>query len=151
MPRGKKVGGRDFVKGKPGGPGRPKLIPETAELPRLDRENYNRLLNKHLQMDIHQLRVVISDPKEIVLCKMIASIIAKCLTLGDHVRLEALLARAIGTVKTETDLNINGTLAHQFFPGANMQQIKHAAQRMIQNSRESTTITIDSKQSETSD
>ena len=113
MPPGKKFGGRDFPKGKPGGPGRPKLLPEAVGLPRLDRDSYNRLLNKTLNYTQDQLKHVIKNdehfepdaegkPKKITMLeKWVATIVAKGSTLGDVTRIEALLNRAIGPVKQE--------------------------------------------------
>lgn len=98
---GVKSGGRDFLPGNGGGPGRPPKLPELKDAPRLDRDNYNRLLNQTLHMSKDELKKVLEDPNATMISKALASIVAKTTTLGDIHRLEALLNRAIGPVKQE--------------------------------------------------
>lgn len=103
MAKGVKTGGKNFQKGKPGGPGRPKILPEAKGLPPLDRSSYNRLLNEALGMTQKQLKDRINDPKATMLQKWIASIVVKGTSSGDTSRLEALLGRAIGPVKQQLE------------------------------------------------
>jgi hypothetical protein len=81
--------------------GRPKLLPEAEGLPRLDRDSYNRLLNKTLAYSKDELQEIIRDTKRPMIEVWLASIVAKGTVNGDTSRLEALLSRAIGAVKHE--------------------------------------------------
>lgn len=98
---GKKVGGRDFQKGNPGGPGRPPLLPQVEGLPRLSKDSYNRLLNQMLHLTKDQLQALVNDPAKPMIEKWLASIVVKGTVLGDTGRMESLLNRAIGPVPKE--------------------------------------------------
>lgn len=101
MPKGER--GKRFLPGNPGGPGRPPTIPEAKDLPRMDRDSFNRLVNRIWNFSKDELKAVLDDPKATMIEKWIASVVAKGTTLGDMGRLEGLLARTVGPIKIEVN------------------------------------------------
>lgn len=94
-----------FKPGQSGNPkGKPKLDDEARELKRLDRDSYNRMLNKIGNLKTPELQAIINDPNTVVWEKMIATVAAKAIARGDPSRMEALLSRAIGPVKTQVEM-----------------------------------------------
>ena len=105
MARGTKTGGKDFTPGHNSpGPGRPKLIPEAVGLPRLDRENYGRMLNHAMHCKKEELAQTIADPEQPMIKKWLATIVARGTQMGDTKRLEDLLTRAIGPAPKQVEI-----------------------------------------------
>lgn len=109
MAPGKKTGGRDFKDGNPGGPGKPRLLPEIVGAPRIDKDSYNRLLNETLHSTQSELQAIINDEKKPMIAKWLAAVVAKGAVHGDTGRLEALLSRAIGPVPRQDTLDVELT------------------------------------------
>ncbi len=93
MAKGRKTGGRDFVKGHSmPGPGRPKIVPGLEGVERLDRDTLNRQIASMWDKPIDELRAIINSKSETMGNIVIASIIAKAASQGDANRMTALLS-----------------------------------------------------------
>jgi hypothetical protein len=103
---GKKLPGRPFKKGKPGGPGRPPMAPELKGIPRLTKEQVEACIAKYQWMGLDELEVAMKDEKRSMLEHMIMSIIHKAVVQGDQGRMEFLLNRTIGKVKDITEIQL---------------------------------------------
>lgn len=103
-------GGRSFVKGHPGGPGRPPKSPEIKKMTAHTRQEIERVLNEALSLTHEELKELVKDPKTTVLHKMVYTICIKGIFLGDPSRLDFILNRLIGKVK-EPDVDITIKLA----------------------------------------
>lgn len=106
MARGKKTGGRDFVKGgpQPANRGRKPLPPDLKAATELTKSNLKGLLNKYLWMSKPEMQAVIKDHNTPMIEIVIASIVFKAAVQGDEKRLDFILTRLIGRVKEEIDL-----------------------------------------------
>ena len=102
----KKVVGRPFKKGKPGGPGRPPLAPELKGIPKLTKEQVEACIAKYQWMSLDELEVALKDPKRSMLEHMVMSIIHKAVKHGDQNRLEFLFNRTIGKVKDQVEVSL---------------------------------------------
>jgi len=105
MAKGKKTGGRNFLVGKPGGPGRPPSIPELKEIPRITKDSFNRMVSKVLVQHRHNLKDILSDPSSTNLEVALAKIIDKMQVHGDYNRLDALLNRLIGPAPKQIEIS----------------------------------------------
>lgn len=103
MAKGVKTGGKDFQKGKPGGPGRPKLLPEADGLPKLDRDSFGRILNEALVSKIEDSKRIVEDDSESNIRRWMHGIAIKGMKESDVQKLSALLDRAIGKVKDQVE------------------------------------------------
>lgn len=97
--KGKKTGGKNFKPGQSGNPnGRPKMPPEVKESRKLNQASVELLLNKYLLMPFEELKALIEAQKCSAGDMLIATVIYKGITKGDHYRLDFLLNRLIGKV-----------------------------------------------------
>lgn len=94
MARGKKTGGRDFVKGH--SVGRPKMNPNVRHIKRLTQESFASEANRLLFATRSELKDIIDDPKSTALTIMIGKTIKEAFRLGDVARLSVILDRLIG-------------------------------------------------------
>lgn len=108
--KGKKTGGRDFVKGNKNtaGPGRPGLSTEEKALKKLTSSQFIQLVCKYFYMTRSELRATVSDDSISVLDWYIRNCIAKGIDRGDYGQLDSMLNRIIGKVKDK--LEIDGSL-----------------------------------------
>lgn len=104
MAKGRKTGGKDWLKGKPGGPGRKPLLPEIKDLPAFDKPTFNRYLNEAVNATDEESRIVINDSEAPRIRKWLHAICIKGNREGDMSKLDALLNRAIGKVKEEVSI-----------------------------------------------
>lgn len=99
MAKGRKTGGRNFVKGVVTNPTGPKPLPtDIKESRKLTQVEFERLVNKYLYGDKNELQKATADPKTPLIELMIGSILHKGIIQGDERRLEFLLSRLIGKV-----------------------------------------------------
>ena len=107
--KNKKKGGRDWKKGESGNPkGRPK-IPEHVKMARkLNRANYQELVQKHFYKTRDQLKEDMEDPSVPLIELGVMSIIAAAIKKADTVRFGFLLDGTIGKVKEHIDLTTAG-------------------------------------------
>lgn len=105
----RKVGGRDFVKGKPGGPGRPPLLPELKGKERLHRDDVNRLINEALNRTPAETEEVLNNPETPLKVLIFANVAKNAALLGDMGRMIDLLNYVVGPIKQEVqhDINLN--------------------------------------------
>jgi len=105
MAKGKKTGGKNFLVGWRGGPGRPPSIPELKEIPRITKDSFNRMVSKVLVQHRHNLKDILSDPSSTNLEVALAKIIDKMQVHGDYNRLDALLNRLIGPAPKQIEIS----------------------------------------------
>lgn len=96
---GRKTGGKDWVKGKPGGPGRPALSPGTKQLIKLNHEHISKLISEIQGLPTDELVRIAKDPKSQGLQAAFASVMFHAIKHGDMGRLDKLLDRGAGKVK----------------------------------------------------
>ena len=108
MAKGIKTGGKDFVKGKPGGPGRPPLPDDVKELRQLTRADLDRHLTRLMTLDPHELAKEKTNPKITMLELLIISVMTHGVNKGDQARLGWLVERisSIGKVKEHLDIEV---------------------------------------------
>lgn len=105
MARGRKTGGRDFQKGQPGGPGRPRLPDDIKQSRALTKIELERILNKFMFLSIKEIDAISKDTTSIAIESVVASIVLKAVAFGDQQRLNFVLDRLIGKVKEVLDVN----------------------------------------------
>lgn len=93
---GVKTGGRDFVKGHPGGPGAPKLPLDVKESRQLNRVEFERRLNKYLHCDAKELEAVIRSKELPMIDLVVAKVVLKAFNEGDTRRLDFVLMHLLG-------------------------------------------------------
>lgn len=99
MAKGKKTGGRNFVKGQSGNPdGRMHLPPEIAAARRINTAQYVSIINDLSGMSVEELVVIAADEKENILRACVAAAMLYTRQNGDPARLDKLMDRAIGKV-----------------------------------------------------
>jgi hypothetical protein len=104
MAKGKKTGGRDFVKGTTPNPkGRPKIPEELKKIRKMNRDRLEIIVSKYLAMNFIDLNQVVKDPNTSALDHMIVQIIIKSITTGDHARFNAIMDRVVGKVKDQIE------------------------------------------------
>ena len=104
MAKGKKTGGRNFVKGQSGNlNGQPKIPKEVKEIRRLTTADYVLTVNKFLYADISEIKSYMNNPKATALELMVAKVVVKSIESGDQTRLQFLLDRLIGPVKQKVE------------------------------------------------
>jgi hypothetical protein len=112
MAYGKKTGGRDIKEGEVLNPnGRPKLPDDIKEARKLNKLEFERIVNKYLYMKKEEITEALRDPDTPAIEMAVAQLIVKGITLGDPVRLNFLLERLLGKVKfVHEHSNPDGTL-----------------------------------------
>mgnify|MGYP000960459449 CR=1 FL=1 len=104
MAKGFKTGGRDFVKGKPGGPGRGHLSPEAKQFRKLTADEFIKRVNKYFFMTKTQLLRGLGSKKITTLDLYIRNSIVKGLDKGDYYTLDCMLNRIIGRPSEKVEL-----------------------------------------------
>ncbi len=99
MAKGTKTGGRDFQNGNPGGPGRPKVPEEMKSARKLNRLEFERILNKYIHLNRLEINEVIKSAELPMIEMIVAKILAFAFNEGDQKRTEFVLDRLIGRVK----------------------------------------------------
>jgi regulator of sigma D len=108
MAKGKKTGGRDFVKGQVANPkGRTPIPEELKKIRKMNRDRLELVVSKYLNMNLIELNQVVKDPNTTALDHMICQIIIKSMATGDHARFNALMDRVVGKVKDQIELAAN--------------------------------------------
>lgn len=106
MARGRKTGGRDFVKGKPGGPGPKPLPAEILESRKLTREEIYSSMLMLLDMPFEELKQFVQDPQKKVHELIVARILFEAIKGGDERRVEWVLSRIFGKMTDKVDQNV---------------------------------------------
>ena len=108
MAKGLKTGGKNFVKGQPGGPGRTALPPDLKEARALRTIEFEQIIYKYLDCSLDQLQERIKDKstpaKELIVIKMLEL----GLKNGDLPRVNFLLERTIGRVPDKIEVSDAG-------------------------------------------
>jgi hypothetical protein len=108
MSKGKKTGGRNFVKGQVANPkGRPALTEEQKAIQALTREQFLEVANLLITKSIKELKEIEESPDTPALNSWIIRVILHNANVGDYDPLDKLLNRLIGKVpdKVESENN----------------------------------------------
>lgn len=109
MPKGVKVGGRDWKKGQSGNPKGPTpLPPEIKEARKLNRVELEALFNKYLHATKEEMVAAKADPNTKAIELIVLSILIMGIQKGDERRLGFLLDRLLGPVKQVVNHETNG-------------------------------------------
>ncbi len=105
MAKGKKTGGRDWVKGvvQQAGPGRPAVTPLLKKLKVLNQEALTKILTELSTATVTELAAMSKDPTKTILEMTIISIWKKAYELGDQQRINFILDRLIGKTKEQIE------------------------------------------------
>lgn len=99
MAKGKKTGGRDFKPGQSGNPaGKAPTPVDVRDARKENTYEVTRILTKHLAMSREQLAIVVRNPQTTSMELLVAGIILKAITGGDHSRATFIFDRAFGKV-----------------------------------------------------
>lgn len=99
MAKGRKTGGRDFVPGQSGNPaGKPPTPEDVKNARKENTSEVTRILTKHLAMSRDQLAGVVRNPATTSMELLVAGILLKAITAGDHSRAQFIFDRAFGKV-----------------------------------------------------
>lgn len=105
MAIGKKSGGRDFQPGQSGNPaGRTPLPPELKETRRLNKTEFETLVNKYLWASFAQIEAASEDATLPAIERYVVSIIAKGIKTGDWGGCEWIAQRLIGKVQDRVEV-----------------------------------------------
>ena len=100
MAIGKKTGGRDIKEGQVLNPlGRPKVPEDIKDARKMNKLEFERLLNKYLSMTAKEINEVLLHPETPSLDIIVCQVIIKAAARGDYLRLNFLLDRLIGKPK----------------------------------------------------
>lgn len=109
MARGFKTGGRDWQKGKSGGPGAPKMPEEVRQARKLNKVEAERILNKFLNYKLSDLAEFANNANNNVHEMLVARILFEAVKKGDHFKLEWIYSRLFGAVPKTVDVTQNVT------------------------------------------
>lgn len=109
MPKGLKVGGRDWKPGQSGNPKGPTPIPpEIKEARKLNRMEFERILNQYLHATVDEIKAAAADPKTTTIEQIVLRILVEGIKKGDERRLGFLLDRLLGPVKQVVNHETDG-------------------------------------------
>jgi hypothetical protein len=84
------------------------MLPEDIkQIRKLNRDDFERILNKFLGLDITKMTMILKDPTTTILELMVGKICLEAIKTGDQVRLSFILDRLLG--KVPSNLNISGS------------------------------------------
>lgn len=107
MAKGKKSGGKSFVKGESGNiKGRPVLPPDLLEARKLNKIEVSRIINNYMNQPIGNIQAAVNNQDSTALEAMIAKLITEAHRHGDHNRLNFLFDRMIGKVTDKVELTV---------------------------------------------
>jgi hypothetical protein len=101
---GQNGGGKDFVKGQPAGPGRPKLPEEVKLVKRMTHIHIAELAADVIAGNVESLKSIVKDPNSTAIKVAYATCVLKAIQKGDVFSLNAVLDRIVGKVKTEIEV-----------------------------------------------
>jgi hypothetical protein len=112
MAKGKKTGGKDFVKGQIANPnGRPPMTGSDRAIRELSKIEISRLLTQVSNMTVKEMQERWSNPTTPAIEQLFLKAILDGLSKGDAVKsAEFILNRTIGKVKDEVDVNFTPTV-----------------------------------------
>jgi hypothetical protein len=104
--KSRKTGGKDFKPGNPGGPGRPELPPALKEARRLNKTEFELVVNKYLWCSLEELEKLAKEKSLPVMEAWIVSIMARGVSTGDWGGNEWIAQRLMGKVKDQVELTM---------------------------------------------
>lgn len=105
MDEKKKVPGRPFKVGNPGGPGRKPTPKDLKGVKKMSRYEFELRLAKYASCTLAELKKHRRHPDTPALDLMLLSVMIKGIGQGDHQRWNALVDRMFGKVKDKVDLS----------------------------------------------
>jgi hypothetical protein len=112
--------------GQSGNPkGRPKQDPDLISAKKLSRENVERAISKYMRWSYKDIKEMIASKSGTALELMIARIIEKTLSGGDHAPLNFLLDRLIGKVKDKVEVTKTEPVILKMSDGENIYMNSH--------------------------
>lgn len=93
-----------FAPGNPGGPGRPPLSPEAKEARRLNKTEFENVVNKYLWCPLVDLKMHASDQSLPTMEAWVVAIMLKGITTGDWGGQEWIAQRIMGRVKEQIEV-----------------------------------------------
>lgn len=110
MARGRKTGGKNFVKGQSGNPdGRPTLPPEVKAARQMNGPMFELLINKYMGLPVDQLQVIAKDQSTPAIDLVVIKLLVMSIQHGDINRLKLLLEYTIGKVPDKLNVNAEVT------------------------------------------
>lgn len=107
-PKKKKTGGKDFIKGSAGGPGRPKVDPDLIEARKLTKSEFLNIMTEYLSMRTSTLKRIVKDDEKPVLHMIVGQIALRAIYTGDEKALSFFMDRMVGPAPKEPqDINLN--------------------------------------------
>lgn len=103
MPR---IPAKPFLKGNPGGPGRPKKDPLVKKALKMTRNEVEECLVRYLRCSVEELKDLVKNDKLTTIEMLVARIIYQGIRTGDQQKLNFLLERIVGKVKDQIEHNI---------------------------------------------
>lgn len=100
MPKGRKTGGKDFVKGDPRA-GRPATTPEVKAARQMTRDVFKAILAKFLEMTQDELNAHIEKADTPVVELIVGGVMVQAAKGGDQARLDFLMNHLLGKPPTE--------------------------------------------------
>ena len=116
MPKGKKIGGRDFVKGDPrcNRNGRPKITEEQLAIRNNLAGEISVIINMYQSLPVEDLKSVFKDKKKPALHLAVIKTMIKSIETGDFTKyLEPMLTRSIGKPKENISLDAKLSLGER--------------------------------------
>lgn len=104
MTWGRKTGGKDFLEGNPGGPGRPRLPEDLKEARRAVKLEFEQIAQRLIRLPVPEVTRLAKSGETSALEAVVATIIVKAWSQGDQTRLNFLLDRLIGPVPKHIEL-----------------------------------------------
>jgi len=114
MAKGKKTGGRDFVKGKEGGPGRPPIEGDLKGSSKFWKSEYLRLVQKLDEMSITEIESIARNRETKGLEMRVIAIYAKAIS-GSLPHAESIFDRTMGPVATKISGDEDAPPVHLHF------------------------------------
>lgn len=106
MAQGKKTGGKNFKPGESGNPnGRPPVPDDLREARTVNQHEFERVANLYLFMKRPELMKAAEQADLPMLDTMVVALMVAIVNTGDYKRLNFLLERTIGKVKTVVEIS----------------------------------------------
>lgn len=100
MAKGKKTGGRDFVKGKEGGPGRQPIEGDLKGLSKKWKSDYLRLIQKYDELSFTEIKQIVTNPETKGFELRVGSIYSKAIQ-GSLPHADSIFDRTMGPIPTK--------------------------------------------------
>ena len=135
-----KAGGRDFLPGNPGGPGRPKLTEEQKAIRESIKETLGTIILKYSSLSIDDMHTELKRQDLPALHAAVIKALVKAISSGEFGKyMDPLLDRTIGKTGQKIDLNVS---KYENVNEERLLQLLQTAQQAIQQKLEIKTIEL---------